>query len=291
MIPADLIQKVKHLEIKTRQVVQSAVAGEYHSVFKGQGLHFSEHRAYQPGDDVRLIDWKVTARFQHPYIKLFEEERELTVLLMVDLSPSTCLGTQSRTKRATAAEVAALLGFSASMNHDRSGLLLFSDCVEHVVLPKKGKTHIYRILRDIFSFEAKGRRTDIRLAIDTVLRVQKKQATIFLISDFFDSGYDDSLTRLAKRHEVVPIVLADPRDQLMPDVGVVEFEDSESGIRFLMDTGSDENRMQYRHIALSARHQRDRLFRSLGLAPLYLDTDADCALALQRYFAQRIHPK
>ncbi|MBU1061388.1 MAG: DUF58 domain-containing protein, partial [Candidatus Omnitrophica bacterium] len=225
MIPKEILKKVKQIEIRTGRLVNDVFAGQYESIFKGRGMEFHEVREYVQGDDIRSIDWNVTARTGHPYVKKFVEERELTVLLMADISMSGQFGTREKMKKEIMAELGALLAFSAIKNNDKIGLLLFTDNVEKFISPKKGRSHVLRVIRELLYYEPKGRKTNINSALEYLGRVLKKKAVIFLLSDFMDSDYERRLRILNKRHDIVTIAISDPRERTFPDVGLIEFED------------------------------------------------------------------
>jgi len=233
----ELLKKVRQLEIRTRGLVNQVFSGEYHSVFKGRGMSFSEVREYQIGDDVRTIDWNVTARFDHPFIKIFEEERELTVMLLVDVSGSQFFGSQGQMKRDIAVEISAILAFSAMKNNDKVGALLFSDQIEKFIPPRKGQSHALRIVRELISFEPKHSATSIKGALDYLNHVLKKRSIVFVISDFMDNAYETSLRIAGKRHDLIGIRLLDPRERELPRVGLVTFRDAETGAQRWVDTG------------------------------------------------------
>lgn len=257
MIPREVLRQVRRIEIRTRRLVNDVFSGEYHSVFKGRGMEFAEVREYFPGDDVRAIDWNVTARLGHPYVKQFAEERELTVMLLVDLSASGDFGSHGRMKSALAAEVAALLAFSAVTNNDRVGLLLFTDRVECFVPPRKGKQHVLRVIRDVLYFKPKGRGTKIEAALEHTGRMLKRRALVFLMSDFQSRGYERALKLIARRHDLVALRIGDQRERELPDVGLVTIEDPETGQRHLVDTG--DRRVRARFAARKA--EREALFQ------------------------------
>jgi uncharacterized protein (DUF58 family) len=287
MIPAEVIKKIKKLEIKTRQVVNTTFAGQYHSVFKGQGIDFSEVREYSPGDEIRLIDWKVTARAGKPFIKVFEEERELTVMLLVDLSSSGNFGSKKNTKLEIAAEIAAVLGFSAINNKDKVGLLLFTDRIEKFVPPKGGQKHVFILLRDIFYYPAEGKGTSIATALDYVAKTNKKKAIIFIISDFQDVGYERNLQQLAKKHDVVPIILEDEREQKLPKTSLVALEDEELGEVVYINTNSKEIREKFEHIALVEKLEQERFFKSINVRPIRININESYFDPLTKYFQKR----
>ena len=238
MIPKQILKKVKQVEIRTRGLVNDLFGGEYHSVFKGRGMAFSEVREYQPGDDIRLIDWNVTARNGSPFIKIFEEERELTVYLLVDISKSGEFGSQNQLKQEFGAEIASVLGFSAIKNNDKVGLILFSNDIEKYVVPKKGKSHVLRVIRELLYNEPKGNKTSIKNVLDYLLKVAKRKSVIFLISDFIDDDYWASLKIVNRKHDLIGIRLFDPAEKLLPDIGVIKVRDPESGSSFWIDTSN-----------------------------------------------------
>ena len=238
MIPKQILKKVKQVEIRTRGLVNDLFGGEYHSVFKGRGMAFSEVREYQPGDDIRLIDWNVTARNGSPFVKIFEEERELTVYLIVDISKSGEFGSQNQLKQEFAAEIASVLGFSAIKNNDKVGLILFSNDIEKYVVPKKGKSHVLRVIRELLYNEPKGNKTSIKNVLDYLLKVAKRKSVVFLISDFIDDDYWSSLKIVNRKHDLIGIRLFDPAELLLPDLGVIKVRDPESGSSFWIDTSN-----------------------------------------------------
>lgn len=238
MIPKQILKKVKQVEIRTRGLVNDLFGGEYHSVFKGRGMAFSEVREYQPGDDIRLIDWNVTARNGSPFIKIFEEERELTVYLLVDISKSGEFGSQNQLKQEFGAEIASVLGFSAIKNNDKVGLILFSNDIEKYVVPKKGKSHVLRVIRELLYNEPKGNKTSIKNVLDYLLKVAKRRSVVFLISDFIDDDYWSSLKIVNRKHDLIGIRLFDPAEKLLPDLGVIKVRDPESGSSFWIDTSN-----------------------------------------------------
>jgi uncharacterized protein (DUF58 family) len=284
---AELAHKVRLLEIQTRHLVNDIFSGEYESVFKGRGVEFAEVREYQPGDDVRAIDWNVTARRGIPYVKQFSEERELTVILAVDGSASTRFGTQGALKRERAAEVAAVLGLAANRNNDRAGALLFAEGIERYVPPKKGKTHVLRLVRDILSFDPPALGTDLSEAIRFLTRVLHRRSVVFLLSDFLDEGYEKPLAALAVRHDVIALVLEDRRDRELPDVGLIEVVEPESGARRWLDTSSGRVREAYAAAAATATASRRAGFARAGIDAVPLDTLADWVDPMRRFFEAR----
>jgi uncharacterized protein (DUF58 family) len=241
----ELLKKVRQIEIKTRGLVNQIFSGEYHSVFKGRGMEFSEVREYQFGDDIRTIDWNVSARFNHPFVKIFEEERELTVMLLVDFSRSGNFGSVRQTKNEIAAEICAVLAFSAIKNNDKVGLILFTDTIEKFVPPKKGRAHILRIIRELVSFEPKGSGTNIRQALEYFNHVNKKRTIAFLISDFIDDGYDRILKTISRRHDMIAVELTDPREMTLPPAGLMVLRDAETGADRWVDTSDPKIRMEF----------------------------------------------
>ena len=242
MLTRELLKQVRQIEIKTRGVVNEVFSGEYHSVFKGRGMEFSEVREYQPGDDVRSIDWNVTARFGHPFIKIFEEERELTVMLLVDMSGSLVFGTVEKTKQQIAAELSAILAFSAMKNNDKVGLILFTDQIEKFVPPRKGRSHVLRIIREVLSFEPHGNKTDLKGALEYFNHTIKKKSIAFMISDFMDEGYEKIIRIVGKKHDLIGLVLRDPREKELPKAGLIKFRDAETNEIRYVDTSSKDVR-------------------------------------------------
>ncbi len=278
---------MRRLEIRTRRVVDESLAGSYHSVFRGRGVEFSEVRAYEPGDDVRTIDWNVSARMGHPFVKKFTEERELTVVLAVDASGSERFGTGASTKMELAAEVSALLAFSAIRNNDRVGLLLFTDRVEKFVPPRRGREHALRVLRELLAFEPAGRGTDVAGALEVLRRVVAKRAVVFVVSDFQDRGFERSLRVLGRKHDVVGIAVSDPREARLPEVGLLAVEDPETGARRLIDAGSARVRAAYAAAAAAAREEAMAALRRTGVDVLELSTAEPYDAPLVRFFRER----
>jgi uncharacterized protein (DUF58 family) len=287
MLPRELIRRIRRLEIATRQVVSALLAGQYHSVFKGRGMAFSEVRPYQPGDDIRSIDWNVTARTNAPHVKVFTEERELTVVLLVDVSASEEFGSRGTRKSEMAAEVAAQIAFSAIANNDRVGLLLFSDQVEKVIPPKKGRKHVLRLVSDILSFQPQGRGTDLAFALGWLNQVTKRRAVVFLVTDFLFQDYESPLRTARLRHDVVPVVLRDPMEEDFPALGLVEVEDPETGERAVVDSSAPRVRKAFTVAMARSRAERTRVFRKLELDSVELRTGEDHGEALVRFFRAR----
>ena len=287
MLPKEPIRRIRKLEIATRKVVSDMLAGQYHSVFKGRGMAFSEVRPYQPGDEIRVIDWNVTARMQDAYVKVFTEERELTVMLLVDVSASEDFGSRGRTKSEICAEVAAQIAFSAIANNDRVGMVLFSDRVEKMIPPKKGRRHVLRLVTEILSFKPVGKGTDIPLALNYLSRVSKRKAVTFLISDFLARNYEKPLRIVARRHDLVPVVVQDPLELDFPRLGLVELEDPETGERTLLDTSDPAVRGDFLRAVGAAREERRKLFQKLELDHVELNAGDDFGAALVRFFRAR----
>jgi uncharacterized protein (DUF58 family) len=286
----EVLRQVRRVELRTRGLVSSRYSGEYHSVFKGQGLEFVEVREYLPGDDVRAIDWNVSARTGGVFVKKYVEERELTVLLAVDLSGSQRFGTRGRFKSDMVAEVAASLAMSAVRNNDRVGLLAFTDRVELFVPPAKGRRHVLRILRDLLAFRPAGAGTDLGGALEYALRVLRSRSIVFLVSDFQgtqDARAEKALTVAAHRHDVVPVVLTDPAEAELPDAGVIEVADPETGERVVVDSGSEAVRERYAEAVREERMALRRHFRRLGMDEIALATDQPTSNAILSFFRRR----
>jgi uncharacterized protein (DUF58 family) len=276
MAISEILKKIRLIEIQSRKPVNQLFAGEYRSVFKGEGLEFHEVREYQPGDDIRLIDWNVTARLGRPFIKKFVEERQRTIVLMVDVSASQDYGSLSKSKNEIAAELAAILAFSAIKNNDLVGLLLFSDKIEKYIPPKKGKKHVMRLIRDILFFKRLGVRTDISGALKYFSRVQRKSAIIFLLSDFLGNSYERQLTALARRHDLIPVMIKDRFERVFPlHNGLLHIEDPESGEIRAVDGGDPAVRESYRQVAEAEYQHRLRYFRRIKVDCLELSTDGN----------------
>jgi uncharacterized protein (DUF58 family) len=285
--PREVIRRVKRLEIRTRRLVEESLAGSYHSVFRGRGMEFSEVREYAPGDDVRTIDWNVSARMGHPFVKKFTEERELTVMLLVDASGSGRFGSARATKIETAAEISALRAFSAIRNNDRVGLLLFTDRVELFLPPRKGKEHAMRVLRECVAVTPAGHGTRIAEALGYLQRVVTKRAVVFLISDFQDEGYEGILRVVARKHDLVTIAISDPRESVLPNVGLISVRDPETGEPALIDSGSARVRRAYTEAAVRARDALRECARRTGVDLLELSTAESYEMPLVRFFHER----
>ena len=282
-----ILSKIRRLELKTRGLVETAFAGQYRSVFKGRGMNFEEVREYQPGDEVRTIDWNVTARLGHPFVKKFTEERELTVMLVVDVSASGAFGSVNLSKRELAAEVACVIAFSAIRNNDKVGLLLFSDHVEMFIPPKKGRIHTLRLIREILFFEPRGRGTAPARALHYLNRVLTRKAAVFLLSDFQTDLFDRELGITARRHDLIALPVLDPRESALPDAGIVVFEDAETGEQIEVDTGDASVRAAYGHLVTRRREEWARAFRRKRIDSIALTTDEDYLPALRGFFRTR----
>ena len=303
MIPKDLLAALRVIEIHTARLANEQLAGTYSSSFKGQGLAFREVRPYQPGDDVRVIDWNVSARMQEPFVKVFVEEREMTVMLVVDLSASERFGSRRAPKVRVASEVAALLAFSAIRNNDRVGLIVATDKVEHIVPPKKGEKHVMRVVREILGYESRvpaeahpydakarhrlGAATDLRAALEALVRVSRRRSVAFVVSDFYDTGYERAMALASAKHDVIPVVLADPRDATLPDVGLASFEDLESAESIVVDTGDPRVRAWYAETMKQLALTRRAGFHKLGLDSVEIETSGSFVRPLRDLFARR----
>lgn len=284
MQTSEILKKVRKIEIKTKRLSNHIFSGEYHSHFKGRGMTFSEVRPYQYGDDVRSIDWNVTARYNEPFVKVFEEERELTMLLMVDVSGSEFFGTQSQLKKDTLTEIAATLAFSAIQNNDKVGLLLFSNIVELYIPPKKGRSHVLRIIRELIEFKPTRRQTSIKNAFEFLSGVMKKKAILFILSDFIDKGYEKSLKIVGKKHDVTGIRIFDSKEVEIPNLGLISVWDAESGSTHLVDTSSSKVRTAYKAHYLSVVDYFKTQFTHSGAGVIHNRTDEDYVKNLLGYF-------
>jgi uncharacterized protein (DUF58 family) len=284
---SELLKKVRKIEIKTRGLSRQIFAGQYHSAFKGRGMAFSEVREYQYGDDIRNIDWNVTARFNHPYIKVFEEERELTVMLLIDVSGSRDFGTQVQLKKNLMTEVSAVLSFSAIQNNDKIGVIFFSDKTEKFIPPKKGRQHILRIIRELIEFEPQSKRTNISEALRYLTNAIKKHCTAFVLSDFFESDFEDALRIANNKHDIVALRVYDKRETSLPPVGLVRFTDAESGEDMWVDTSDKENRHAYEKWWKDKSEQLKNIFSKSGVDNVILATDEDYVRPLLNLFKRR----
>jgi uncharacterized protein (DUF58 family) len=288
METSEILKKVRKIEIKTRGLSSQVFAGQYHSAFKGRGMAFSEVREYQYGDDVRDIDWNVTARFHRPYVKVFEEERELTVMLMVDVSGSLDFGTQVQMKRDMVTEIAATIAFSAIQNNDKIGVVFFSDKIEKYIPPKKGRKHILYIIREMLDFKVDSRRTDVKAAVEFLSSVQKRRTTAFILSDFYvRQDFLQSLQICSRKHDVVAIQVFDPRDRELADVGLMKVVDAETGHEQYVDTGSKRVRQAYQKYWMGRQQQLDDTFKKSNVDNVSIATNEDFVKALLGLFKQR----
>ena len=287
MIPREILKQVRRVEIATRGLVNEVFSGEYHSVFKGRGMNFAEVRAYQYGDDIRSIDWNVTARTGTPFVKVFDEERELTVMLVVDVSASGDFGSRSRMKGEVAVEICAVLAFSAITNNDKVGLIIFSDRIEKFVPPRKGRRHGLRVLRELLYFQPEGRGTDVAGALGYLARVVRRRAVVFVVSDFFDTGYQKALAVAGRRHDTIVIRMGDPRERELPAVGYIELEDAETGEQLTVNMSDAAFRDAFDRSVIETRTALERKFRKTGIDVIEISTDRPYADRLMRFFRQR----
>jgi uncharacterized protein (DUF58 family) len=287
MLPKDVLKKIRKIEISTRRVVNETLSGQYHSVFKGRGMAFDEVRQYQPGDEIRAIDWNVTARMNDAYVKVFTEERELTVMLLVDLSGSQDFGTREKTKGEQAAELAALVAFSAISNNDRVGLILFTDRVERFVPPKKGRKHALRVISDVLTFKPAHRRTDLRAGLDYLNQVNKRKTVCFLVSDFIADGYERALRVAARRHDLIAIALRDPLERELPPLGLALVEDPETGERLHVDLSDPGVRGAFAREIERRRGERKKLFSKLDMDQVEITVGDEFVKPLVAFFRMR----
>ena len=287
MIPKEILKQVKHIEISATRLVNDLFGGEYESVFKGHGMEFSEVREYVPGDDIRTIDWNVTARSQHPFVKKFTEERELTVVFVVDGSRSLQFGSTDKLKSTVAAEIAGLLAFSAVKNNDKVGLLINTDRIEKYVPPKKGKSHVLRVVREILFYQPSAKRTNLRIGLEHLYRILTRSAVIFVISDFLDTGYEKALKILHQKHDLVAIQITDEREQALPPCGLMELEDAETGETILVDTSSQKFREEYTRETKRRQEQLDLLFKLTGIDAIKIVAGTSYIKPLIKFFRLR----
>lgn len=285
----EIIKRIRRIEIRTRRLVNDSFAGEYHAIFKGRGMEFDEVRPYQSGDEVRTIDWKVTARTGEPFVKRYIEERELTVMLVVDLSASGQFGTVERFKRTIAAELAAVIAFSAISNNDKVGLIIFTDQIELYIPPRKGRRHVLRLIRDLLAFEPNGHSTDIKLALDTINLILKRKSIVFLVSDFLapTESYGAGLQVCNRRHDVIAVTLSDPREYILPKVGMLALQDAETGQMQLVDTSSRRVRRDFTRHVTQLIEARERVFRQAKVDRIDVTTDEDYVDPLMSFFEKR----
>ncbi len=286
-VPREVLRQVKLIELRTRGLVNTLFSGEYQAVFKGQGMEFAEVREYAPGDEYRTIDWNVSARMGHPYVKKYTEERELTVMFAVDLSGSEQFGTRGRFKAELAAEVAAVLAMAAIKNNDRVGLLSFTDRIEEFVPPKKGRRHALRLIRDLLAFKPSGVGTDLSVALDYLGRILRHRAIVFLISDFIDDDFEKSLKVISRRHDIVAVTVSDPSELAIPDVGYLELIDAETDNRVVLDSGNRFVREQFESMANEEEVRLRRLFRRLSIDRIEIQTDRSYVKPLIEFFRAR----
>jgi uncharacterized protein (DUF58 family) len=286
VIPRELLKKIRKIEIYTNRLVNNQLAGQYHSVFKGRGMAFSEVRQYVPGDDIRTIDWNVSARMNEPHVKLFTEERDRTVNLLIDMSASGLFGSSVQAKREVSAEIAALVAFSAIKNDDRVGLLIFTDKVELYVPPKKGKKHVLRVVREILTFQPESLRTNLAVGLEYLGKVAKRKSVAFLVSDFLAQGWERQLQMANRRHDLVPVVITDPMEEQLPRVGLVTFEDVETGEVTEFDTSGPEAQLFHAYVSRQ-RHLREQALRRLKMDVVNVRTDRPYVDALVQFFRQR----
>ncbi len=287
MLPREVIKKIRKIEIRTKKLVNDVFSGEYHSIFKGRGMEFQEVREYQPGDDIRIIDWNVTARYGFPYVKKFQEERELTVVILLDASSSGKFGTQEKMKSELAAEICSLLAFSAIKNNDKVGMIIFTDQIEKYIPPQKGSSHVLRLIREVLYYQPQSQGTDLALALDFLGRVLNRRAVVFIISDFVSADYDKPLKIINRRHDVIAIRITDPRETEMPPVGFIELEDAETGEQILVDTADFLVRKQFNMFANSEREKLSKKFQSMNLDSVEVFTDRSYIIPLMTFFKQR----
>ncbi len=287
MIPREILKQVRRVEIATRGLVNEIFSGEYHSVFKGRGMNFAEVREYQYGDDIRAIDWNVTARTGAPFVKVFDEERELTVMLVVDVSASGEFGSRTRMKGELAVEICAVLAFSAITNNDKVGLIIFSDRIEKFVPPRKGRRHVLRVLRELLYFKPQGRGTDVAGALEYLARVVRRRAVVFVVSDFLATGYRKALAVAGRRHDTIVIRMSDPREQQLPAVGFVELEDAETGEQVTVNLSDPVFRAAFEQDVAETRTAREREFRKTGVDVIEITTDRPYTDRLMRFFRER----
>jgi len=294
MIPKDVLDKILRIDITTNRLVTDVFAGAYHSVFKGRGMEFDEVREYQPGDDIRSIDWNVTARTGSAHVKKYVEERELTVMILVDASASVHFASRGQMKNKLAAEIAAVLAFAAIRNNDKVGLLMFTDAPELYIPPKKGKTHVLRVIREILFFKPRAKATHLPKVLEYLTKVLRRRSTVFIISDFLDPNDDfgpmqKSLRIANQHHDLIAITLTDPRESELPDCNLVELLDAETGSKMVVDTSSQRLREDYHSQAVSRIKNRSRLFDTIGIDHIDISTDVPYKKALVSFFAQRRH--
>lgn len=287
MIPREVMRKIRRIQIHTSHIVDDLLAGQWHSAFKGRGIEFEEVRPYQVGDDVRTIDWNVTARAGEPFVKLFREEREMSVMLLVDLSASQDFGTNKQTKRELVTELGATLAFSAIKNNDKVGLTLFTDQIEKSVPPRKGTRHVLRLIRELLYCQPIGRGTNLRAGLEHLNRTASRRSVVFFISDFQDVGFEKTLRVTRRKHDVIPMVISDPRESELPNVGLLRLRDAETGKMIAIDSSSRRHRQAYESMMRDKAEARDGMLRRLRLQPIRISTGEDYVEPLQRFFHRR----
>ena len=287
MIPKEILKKIRKIHIRTNHIVNNIFAGEYESAFRGRGMEFEEVREYAPGDDIRDIDWNVTARFGHPFVKVYREERELTIMLLVDASSSCFFGTQKQLKQELAAEIASVLAFAATKSNDKVGLIIFSDQIEKFIPPKKGTNHVWRVIKEVLEHHPVSTKTDITAALVYLNKIAKRKAVAFLISDFIAEGYDKALRAARKKHDLVSICITDPRELELPKAGIVDLQDAETGETILIDTSDNNFREQFSLLADKKMRDRFDMFRSMGLDYIDIRTDTPYTDPIVKFFRMR----
>lgn len=287
MISKELLHKVRRIQIYTSRLVNDILAGEYHSTFKGRGMEFDEVREYQPGDEIRTIDWNVTARAGRPFIKKFVEERELTVMLVVDASSSGKFGSKQQLKNECAAELCAVLAFSAIKNNDKVGLIIFTDTVEKYIPPKKGKRHVLRVISEVLSFQPKNKATNISSALEFLSSINKRRSVVFLVSDFIAQDYERALQIANKRHDIIAVSISDPREKDLPDVGIIELEDAETGEVILIDTADSNIRRGFNILSGKETSERDKVFRKIDVDVVPVENGKSYLEPLVKFFRAR----
>lgn len=287
MIPKDILKKIQQIQIHTRRLVNEAFVGEYHSVFKGRGMEFDEVREYQPGDEIRTIDWNVTARMGHPFIKRYVEERELTVMLLVDVSASGNFGSIKHLKNEVATEICAILALSAIKNNDKVGMIMFTDKIEKFIPPKKGPKHVLRVIRELLCTQPTGKGTNISVALEYLNRITHRRTISFVVSDFIANDYAHALRIANKRHDMIAITIVDPREQELPNVGFIELRDAESDEILLLDTADSLARREFGALNNRRRQEQSRLFRSMGVDEILINTNRHHVEPIVRFFRMR----
>lgn len=287
VIPKDVLRQIRRIEITTSRLVSSVFCGQYQSVFKGRGMEFDEVREYQPGDEIRSIDWNVTARTGRLHVKKFVEERELTVMLLLDLSASSYFGTINKLKKQIAAEICAVLAFSAIRNNDKVGLIIFTDRIEKLVPPAKGVSHVLRIVREALCFRPQGKKTDISIALEYLSKICRRSSVAFIVSDFYDEGFERPLSIANKRHDLVGLTITDPRELDLPDTGITVFEDPETGNTFSIDTSNEALRKEYRQRSSAIMQKRKKTFTRLGVDNVDIHCDVPYDRTLFKFFRMR----